>query len=978
MSLVTGETGGTHSQFTFNAETGTIILNNGRKFAVEITEANETRRLGADSGELLTLVQSILDQIGQQESITFQDLSHTSITAEGVKTDQKEVSEGVKTYKDETYTSEYSKISSIAHDTFSKLPKQPVSTVLSPERGERIGRDASGLIEAQKERQPPSTTRLSTATTLNLDEDDEDDNLLSMTVESRRVAGSTRRVSSQVLSFREEFDDTVDDLDEGSLTRSETRGLTEEKKGRVKKAWDNFLDWLSQSDWLSSHVEALGKRNPSRPIEIKKAQELLAQTESEADILDREGRVKFSNVLIPKKKPASEGSTQYDMSGLTIDNIECIVTETVQVNGKVKIREKSGHTEIRAGHRVAKAKARKKGIGTGENSREAMQLMLVAMKSHQEKLRVPYQQYTILTSLKDLSESPKDKNHWSGGSLDDLKAQAESLKGIFECTELNDFIAATEAFMEDRSSDDKHQEFQAKLGGLVAFLDEKANDTDTNLDLFISKIDQNVEALYSDYQKLESSFKLLTIHSTWGKAVIDNDPEGLGQLAKEITTELNQSRIALEDVRFKIHPDLKPKDTQWIEFAELKDSIFLPDNSELRAEFLHAYRWVMPSNEFIGMLNDRYQTNKVKIQTAEEPQLSKLKAEQKVIIEMIADWAAIRRIDPEEINSKISDDKTIKSVIEAIADDIKEEEEFAAFHKKIKDGLNPADIPAITPKDTEATYQERLVQISKGEMGKAERKAFVKEFRAQLTQKTVNSMLDIQQSEFANLGWSKAQKDKTSPNILCAIRDHFNETNNYFQLLIMTVADPSAEGGRRDASVEEQARMIAFLHDVQNDAIEEGDLNLAMGIEAAFGASSITRLKGAWSQKILSKEKVKRSFDKNKELLSPTGSYKQMREYLDQNPDALPFMGMLLQDLTFANDGQEMFRDSESDEGRLINTFKLRLLQSNISKALRFKGKFEKKQTDTDLQREISKTNDFARGDHDLFIISKRIQKSSQ
>lgn len=86
--LTSGTSGTFSSQFTFDASKGTITLQNGRTFAIEVTEGDKTKQVGANNEELLTLVKDILEHVSHQQQFTFTDLSKTSITYEGVKTDQ--------------------------------------------------------------------------------------------------------------------------------------------------------------------------------------------------------------------------------------------------------------------------------------------------------------------------------------------------------------------------------------------------------------------------------------------------------------------------------------------------------------------------------------------------------------------------------------------------------------------------------------------------------------------------------------------------------------------------------------------------------------------------------------------------------------------------------------------------------------------------------------------------------------------------
>ncbi|CCB90331.1 putative uncharacterized protein [Waddlia chondrophila 2032/99] len=123
-----------YSQFTFDEKDGTIQLSNGRKYAVQI--GNST--LGLNNQDLIKMITDILDQVGLEKKINYIDLSQTTITHEGVKTNQKEEG-GI--YKVETHDERYQKITEIAQNALSSLSKSPVTSsriVTQDNKGEDI------------------------------------------------------------------------------------------------------------------------------------------------------------------------------------------------------------------------------------------------------------------------------------------------------------------------------------------------------------------------------------------------------------------------------------------------------------------------------------------------------------------------------------------------------------------------------------------------------------------------------------------------------------------------------------------------------------------------------------------------------------------------------------------------------------------------------------------------------------------------
>jgi len=145
------------------------------------------------------------------------------------------------------------------------------------------------------------------------------------------------------------------------------------------------------------------------------------------------------------------------------------------------------------------------------------------------------------------------------------------------------------------------------------------------------------------------------------------------------------------------------------------------------------------------------------------------------------------------------------------------------------------------------------------------------------------------------------------------VTTRFNQVSNWVQSEIVSVEEIKAR----------TALMARFI-DIAYCSLELNNYNSTMEIFSALNSSSIFRLQKTWEGLPGS---IVAKFSKIKEKLAVESNYKNYRELLHTNPPpCVPYFGVYLTDLTFADDGNPDFLQN----GKLINFEKNYLLYKVI------------------------------------------------
>ncbi|KNC48159.1 cell division control protein [Thecamonas trahens ATCC 50062] len=145
----------------------------------------------------------------------------------------------------------------------------------------------------------------------------------------------------------------------------------------------------------------------------------------------------------------------------------------------------------------------------------------------------------------------------------------------------------------------------------------------------------------------------------------------------------------------------------------------------------------------------------------------------------------------------------------------------------------------------------------------------------------------IPETEFVNLAWSSADKERRAPHLLRMIRFSGRVTRGV-QFLVLRAAGVRA----RAKALRKAILLLDALMGVNN-------FNGAMEVMAALNSAALRSrsLKRVWAKLPSSATSL---FDDHAATLSHQGSYKELRSALAAaDPPLIPFVGMFLTDLTF-------------------------------------------------------------------------------
>jgi hypothetical protein len=179
----------------------------------------------------------------------------------------------------------------------------------------------------------------------------------------------------------------------------------------------------------------------------------------------------------------------------------------------------------------------------------------------------------------------------------------------------------------------------------------------------------------------------------------------------------------------------------------------------------------------------------------------------------------------------------------------------------------------------------------------------------------------IEPPEFFNSAWCKAGADRSSPNVL-AIIDNFNHTSSWVSAVL--VSEPK---------LKKRARLLERLILIAKYLREVKCFHLLVAMLSAFNVSAISRLKHTFAR--LNKKTVG-ILKELEEVTSMEGAYRNYRAALEQVPSdqaAVPYLGVVLTDLTFIEEGNPNRIDN------LIHFAKQRLVYTVIASVLRFQNK---------------------------------------
>lgn len=158
---------------------------------------------------------------------------------------------------------------------------------------------------------------------------------------------------------------------------------------------------------------------------------------------------------------------------------------------------------------------------------------------------------------------------------------------------------------------------------------------------------------------------------------------------------------------------------------------------------------------------------------------------------------------------------------------------------------------------------------------------------------TVTFYQQVSIKEFHNLNWGRSNKETLSPHVV-EFTEFYNGISNYFMAKILL--QPSGNIKNALQLLIEIAQALCSL-----DGEQYPDLNHLMGIgSSVLDSPNITRLTSVLKEL---PQKDKLYMEEISQVVSTGKNFKVMRELYHVYRTTLPFLGLLLKDITFAHDG---------------------------------------------------------------------------
>merc|ERR1719447_1036323 len=144
--------------------------------------------------------------------------------------------------------------------------------------------------------------------------------------------------------------------------------------------------------------------------------------------------------------------------------------------------------------------------------------------------------------------------------------------------------------------------------------------------------------------------------------------------------------------------------------------------------------------------------------------------------------------------------------------------------------------------------------------------------------------------------WAEKQSEELSPN-LTKFTEHFNNMSYWVRSIILT---------QSDAKIREKY-MMRFVKVMKHLRILN-NFNSFLALLSALDSAPVRRLE--WPKQVT--EKLK----EHSELIDSTSSFRTYRQALaETKPPAIPYIGLVLQDLTFVHIGNQDFLPNEQQNG---------------------------------------------------------------
>ena len=171
---------------------------------------------------------------------------------------------------------------------------------------------------------------------------------------------------------------------------------------------------------------------------------------------------------------------------------------------------------------------------------------------------------------------------------------------------------------------------------------------------------------------------------------------------------------------------------------------------------------------------------------------------------------------------------------------------------------------------------------------------------------------NIELSELSNQAWNRDGKESRAKHVLAYI-EWFNRVSGWIVTQIIT----------QEQSLQRAAAIVKFI-DIGAVLLTLQNYNGVIEILSALHASAISRLKETWA--LVPKDSMSTLEDLDA-LMNTEGNFRHYRGLLDKSkPPVVPYMGLLLTDLTFMDDANLTETGKGSRGNKLLNLEKIRML----------------------------------------------------
>lgn len=179
---------------------------------------------------------------------------------------------------------------------------------------------------------------------------------------------------------------------------------------------------------------------------------------------------------------------------------------------------------------------------------------------------------------------------------------------------------------------------------------------------------------------------------------------------------------------------------------------------------------------------------------------------------------------------------------------------------------------------------------------------------------------NIEPKELLNQNWNKPNKTISAPHV-SALVTRVNLMSSWLMNSIVC----QAKHKQRSKRIEKWIRVALACRELQN-------LNAVMEILSGLGVTCVYRLRKSWAAV---DPRLVAQYEELRTLMSPTQNSAAYRAHMRSiNPPCIPYIGVVLTDLTFTDDGMTDFLD---DQKTIINFHKRQKTASLVEGLLHFR-----------------------------------------